>query len=62
MPQKKTKRSTFRFIVDVTPDRDMGLDDPDKVKDLIEEAIRDSGMDNGAKVSVSPPFVIREYE
>jgi hypothetical protein len=40
------------FILTVDADRDMGLDDPNVVKDLIEEAIRSTGIDNCTSIKI----------
>lgn len=40
------------YKVTVEPDEDMGLDDVKEVRELIKEAIRDSGIDNGASITV----------
>lgn len=42
----------FTYKVTVEPNEDMGMDDPEGVKDLIEECLCDGGMDNGANVKV----------
>lgn len=54
MSPKKAKptRPVHKYLVTITPDEDMDLDDFDVVRGLIEEAIRDSGMDNGCDVKV----------
>jgi hypothetical protein len=38
--------------VTVDPDEGMGMDSPEIVLDLIQEAIRGTGMDNGASIEV----------
>lgn len=43
-----------RYVYEVTvePADDMGLDNYEQVMDVLEEAIRDSGMDNAANIKV----------
>ncbi len=46
-------KKVFIFKLVVAPDEGMNMDTADIVKDLIEEAIRSSGMDNGASIDIT---------
>ncbi len=37
----------------IEPDEGMGMDSPEAVLDLVQEAIRSTGMDNGASITVA---------
>lgn len=41
---------TIKVVIE--PDEDMGMDSPEIVLDLVQEAIRSTGMDNGASITV----------
>lgn len=45
-----SRRYTFKLTIE--PDDDMGLDDACDVQDAVEEAIRDTGMDNAANIKL----------
>jgi hypothetical protein len=42
----------YKFELIVSPGEDMGMDTAEQVLDVIEEIIHDSGLDNGAGISV----------
>ena len=52
MPKKNKERHTYVFTVTIVPDGQLTPNSAMVLRDLLEDALRDSGLDNSCSITI----------